>query len=302
MDREPRKRRQSWFTKPHPNTPGQTWQQRPQPKQESEAWLTREGPEPPAQEEVSRQPRWQPLPPLPKWPPLPEESSLAQVQARAAAPFSSEEAPTAEQSAVAWDLPAREWYDRLEQPQRTLWLRFRSTSRQRQVSIVAGIVCAFVLCSLLGAAALSGAFHSDASHIGATGGGTRLTGNETALPATALATPGSASSTPSPAAPTTTPVPPFTIAFTCASGAVGGTGEVCVHTRPNAILTISVQYCDGSIAGGKSLQGIAHADGSGDYTWRWGVTTSCVGTATATVTAKSTGQSASQSTTFTITG
>ncbi len=300
MDREPRKRRQSWFTRPHPDTLRQTWQQGQQPTQESDAWLTRE--EPPVQDGVSRLPRWQPLPPLPKWPPLPEESPLSQDRARAAVPFSSGEAPTAESPAVAWEPQAHEWSAPLEQPSGTPWLRFRSASRCLQVGIAAGIACAFVLCSLLGIAALNGAFQPGASHFGAVGGSTSLSGNETALPATALATPSDTSSTPSPAAPTTTPVPPFTIDFTCASGAIGGTGEVCVHTRPNAILTLNVQYCDGSSAGGKSLQGIAHADGSGDYTWRWGVTTSCAGTATATVTAKSTGQSTVQSTTFTITG
>ncbi len=301
MDREPRKRRQSWFTKPHPNTLGQAWQQGQQPTQASDAWLTRK--EPPAQQGVSHQPRWQPLPPLPKWPPLPEESPLPQGRARAAEPFSSSgESPTAEQPTVAWDLPARDWSAPLEQPADTPWLRFRSASRRKQVGLAAGLACTFVLCSLLGIAALNGAFQPGASHFGASGGSTSLSGNETALPATALATPSDTSGTPSPAAPTTTPVPPFTIDFTCASGAIGGTGEVCVHTRPNAILTLSVQYCDGSLAGGKSLQGIAHADGGGDYTWRWGVTTSCAGTATATVTAKSTGQSITQSTTFTITG
>ncbi len=302
MDREPRKRRQSWFTKPHPNTLGQTWRQGQgqQPTEASDAWLTREAPS--RSHPGSQQSAWQPLPPLPKWPPLPEESPLPQDRARAAVPFSSGEAPTAEHPAVAWDLPVHDWSAPLEQPSGTHWLRFRSASRRLKLGIAAGSACAFVLCSLLGIAALNGAFQPGASHLGASRGSTSLSGNETALPATALATPSDTSSTPSPAAPTTTPVPPFTIDFTCASGAIGGTGEVCVHTRPNAILTLNVQYCDGSIAGGKSLQGIAHADGSGDYAWRWGVTTNCAGTATATVTAKSTGQSITQSTTFTITG
>lgn len=300
MDREPKKRRQSWFTKPHPNTLGQAWQQRQQEKPVSEAWLT--GEEPPAQQGGSRQQLWQPLPPLPKWPPLPEESPLARDQARAAAPFSSDEPPPAEQPQSSWDLPDREWYDRLEQPKNTLWLRFRAASRRLQIGIVASIVSAFVLCSLLVFATLSSAFHLGAPHLAATGSGTTLTGDATALPATALATPTITSSTLTPAAATATPLPPFTVAFTCASGAIGGQGQVCVHTQPGAILTIRVQYCDGSIAGGKSLQGIAHADGSGDYTWRWSVKTSCVGTATATVTAKSAGQSIIQSTTFTITG
>ncbi|MGZ3676828.1 MAG: hypothetical protein ACXVCO_21190, partial [Ktedonobacterales bacterium] len=166
------------------------------------------------------------------------------------------------------------------------------------VGIAAGIACAFVLCSLLSAAALNLAFQPDASRLRPLGGSTSLIGNGTASPSASLATPTTRSS---PAAATATSVPPFTIAFTCASGVIGGTGEVCVHTQPNAILTLRVQYCDGSFAGGKSVQGTAHADSSGDHTWRWTVTTNCAGTATATVTAKSAGQITTQSTTFTIT-
>lgn len=296
MDREPGKRRKTWFTKPRPKTLGQTWQHGQQAEQKSDAWLTREGP--PPQEQPSKRMDWQPLPPLPKWPPLPEESLLPQDHVRDGAPFRPLEAPTAAQPIVSWDLPTQGKDDLPEPPQHTLWLRFRSASRPAQVGIAAAIACTFVLCSLLGVAALSGTFQPSASHYGIIGGSTSLLGNGTASPSTTLTTP---STTVSPNAPTTTPVPPFAITFTCASGAIGAQGEVCVHTRPNAMLTVRVQYCDGSFAGGKSLQGIAHADGSGDYTWRWNVATTCAGTATATVTAKSGGESVTQSTTFTIT-
>ena len=74
-----------------------------------------------------------------------------------------------------------------------------------------------------------------------------------------------------------------------------------MHTRPNATISLAVRYCDGSYAGGKGLHGTAHADGSGNYTWRWNVTTSCVGTATATVSVESAGQTITQSTTFIVT-
>ncbi|HEX8033116.1 MAG TPA: hypothetical protein VF510_04680 [Ktedonobacterales bacterium] len=301
MDREPRKRRRTWFTKPRPTTLGQTWQQGQQSKQASDAWLTHEAS--PPQEKTSQRMDWQPLPPLPKWPPLPEESPLPQDRPRNAAPFAPPSALDDEQPTTAWDksafdLPAHDEYDSPEQPPSTLWSRFRSASRRLQVGIAVGVACAFVLCSLLGVAALNLAFQPGTSHIGPNGGGSNLTGNGTASPSASLATP---TTTSSPAAATATPVPPFTIAFTCASGAIGGTGEVCVHTQPNAVLTLRVQYCDGSFAGGKSVQGTAHADGSGDHTWRWTVTTSCAGTATATVTAKSSGQITTQSTTFTIT-
>ena len=98
----------------------------------------------------------------------------------------------------------------------------------------------------------------------------------------------------------TTPAGPFAIAFTCASGTIRGSGQLCVHTQANAILRLTVRYCDGSYAESKSLRGSAHANGSGDYTWHWSVRTRCAGTATATVEAKSAGQSVTQSTTFTI--
>lgn len=313
MDREPRKRRQTWFTKPRPNTLGQTWQhgqQGQQAKRASDAWLTQEGQPPweqssPRPEQSSPRPDWSPLPPLPKWPPLPEESPLPQDRARAAASFPPPSALDATQPQTAWgrsayDVPAYDKFDLPEQPRGTLWSRFRSASRPVRVGIAAGVVFAFVLCSLLGVAALNAAFQPGASHLGATGGNTGQSGDVTASPSASLTTP-TISSTSSPEPATATPVPPFTIDFTCATGVIGGTGKICVHTRPNAILTLRVQYCDGSIAGGRNLQGTSHADGSGDYTWRWNVTTSCAGTATATVTAKSSGQTITQSTTFTIT-
>jgi hypothetical protein len=299
MDREPRKRALTWFTKPRPSTLGQTWQRTPRremPREgwEPDAWLTREGPAP--EEAASRQPGQRPLPPLPKWPPLPEDDPPAPGRSRDDPPFAPAGAlppgRPEQQPAPLWDQPAPSPSDLPDRPPRTLWRRFRSASRRRQVGIAAAVVAvALALGSLLGGAVLGGTSRTGAPPSGAVAPTAGQTSDATALP-TPTAT--------SPAPATTTPASPFTIAFTCASGIIGGKGEVCVHTQPNAVVSLAVRYCDGSDAGGKSLQGTGHTDGSGDYTWRWNVTTSCAGAATATVTAKATGRSVTQSTTFTI--
>lgn len=167
---------------------------------------------------------------------------------------------------------------------RTLWRRFQRTPRRQQVGLAAG-AGGLVLVLLVGIVVLC-------SHMPLIGAGTP----------SAAGVSGNASSTATARAMiTTTPASSFTITFTCASGTIKGAGEVCVHTKPNTVLSISVRYCDGNVAGGKSLRGSSHADGSGNYTWRWSVRTGCAGTATATVTAKSAGETVKQSTTFTIT-
>ena len=103
---------------------------------------------------------------------------------------------------------------------------------------------------------------------------------------------------------TTTPTPtgrssqPLTLAFTCASGTLHGTGQVCVHTQPQAALSVSIRYCDGTTA--KGLHGNSVADASGNYTWTWPVRTACAGAATATVTAKWNGQTITRADSFTI--
>jgi hypothetical protein len=76
---------------------------------------------------------------------------------------------------------------------------------------------------------------------------------------------------------------------------------VCVHTKPDAKVTLTVRYCDGSYAQGKGLHGNVRADENGNHTWRWNVSASCAGTAIATVMSTSSGQTVTQSTTFTIT-
>lgn len=167
---------------------------------------------------------------------------------------------------------------------RTLWQRFQRAPQRQRVGLVAG-AGVLALTSLVGVVVLC-------SHMPLIGTGTPSAGGMSR----------NASSTATARAlTTTTPASSFTITFTCASGTIKGTGEVCVHTKPNTVLSITVRYCDGNLAGGKSLRGSSHANDSGNYTWRWSVHTGCAGTATATVTAKSAGETVKQSTTFTIT-
>jgi hypothetical protein len=104
------------------------------------------------------------------------------------------------------------------------------------------------------------------------------------------------SSPTSPTSPTTS----LTIQFTCAQAVDYQSGEVCVHTQAGAALSIIVTYCSGYTAVSSSLQGIAYADTSGNYTWTWTPETVCRGPATADVTASSAGQTVSQSDSFTV--
>jgi hypothetical protein len=167
---------------------------------------------------------------------------------------------------------------------RTIWRRFGRTPHRQQVGLAAG-AGGLVLVSLVGIVVLC-------SHMPLIGNGTPSAGGVSR----------NASSTSTALAATTiTPASSFTITFTCASGIVKQTGEVCVHTQANAVLSLTVRYCDGSYAGGKGLHGSVSSDNSGNYIWRFSVHTRCAGTATATVVAKSSGQSVTESTMFTIT-
>jgi hypothetical protein len=100
--------------------------------------------------------------------------------------------------------------------------------------------------------------------------------------------------------PTAAPPPPAALAitFTCASAVDLSAGQICVHTRPGAALSIRIVYTCGQVANNKSLQGVKHANGSGDFTWSWRPQTSCPGPATATVIAQWQGQTAVSSITF----
>ena len=289
MDRRSDKRRLTWFGKTQqPNTLGRMWQQTPQGDHETDNWTLREPMEPEiGAERGSRLSDWKELPPLPKWPPLPGEDPFARDATQVTEPH----------LAAQWEQSAPGQSSRLDQQLRRFWQSLISDRRRRWIALaaVAGVV---VLCSLGSVAALGNVFRAGAL-LG--GNGTSPAGNANGNVAL---TPGLSTPMASPSSSPTVTVSaatPFTIAFTCASGVNGGRGEVCVHTEPNATVTLTVRYCDGNYAGGKAFRGIAHTDGSGNYTWHWDVSTSCIGTATAAVTAKSGGQTITQSTTFTVT-
>jgi hypothetical protein len=163
--------------------------------------------------------------------------------------------------------------------------------------VVAAVSVIVLVCTLGSVAALGGFLNAATGPARNTPAG--LTTGKCVFPTTDAAT-ATTSATATAASGTATPLS-FTITFTCASGSIGGTAQVCVHTLPNANVSLTVRYCDGHDATGKGLRGSAHTNSSGDYTWRWKVTTHCAGAATATVTAKSSGQSATEHTTFTIT-
>ena len=294
MDRKAPRRRMTWFGKEHPSTVGALWQRTPQSGKEPDAAMA--SPTRGQAESKAKGSRW---PILPKWPPLRDEQAEATHDDASVASDASDATDATQQTepqlAPPWEQPASNQAEHAPPPT-TPW-RFWLASRRQQVGLAA-ILGTVVLTALLSLIVLRAILPSQTPHIGQ--------GTPTAARAVnGLASPTAAAPTPaiSPtAAPVrNTPAPSFTVAFTCASGAIGGRGMVCVHTKPDAMVSLTVRYCDGSYAGGKGLHGSARTDGSGNYTWRWNVSASCAGTATATVTAKSSGQTVTQSTTFTIT-
>jgi hypothetical protein len=265
----------------------------------------------------SSPPRPPDLPTLPDWPPLPGEQpspsawpslGLARPNAPNVPDVPDESHPAdalqpTERDAMRWQGRSRSrWPDAAPAPALTRLGRagilrrlgqFRRTSRRARIGLAAAAVVLIVLvvaCSSFALRATAGLVTTDAAS------GAHGAANQSST-ASVLAT-----VTPHPTSqPTQTsaPLPPLTLAFTCASGKIRGTGQVCVHTLPGAALSLTVRYCDGSTA--KGLHGSATADGSGNYTWSWPVRPTCPGSATATVTAKANGQSLTASDTFTIT-
>jgi len=67
-----------------------------------------------------------------------------------------------------------------------------------------------------------------------------------------------------------------------------------VQTLPGAEITIDLNYC------GQSTKKTEHADSAGNYTLNWTPDKKCGGMATATVTASSGGQSATSTTSFSV--
>lgn len=293
MDRRPNRRRLTWFGKERPATLGKMWQQMPQEEIESDSWLARQQPTPEAR--GPRRPDWQPLPPLPKWPPLPEEDPLAPERLGIDSAFVPDE--TEQTQRLAQQHGKRRissGFGFSKSPFSTLRQRFRSASRQKQLLLVAG-AGGLLLLLLLSVTVLAGALrsHMPSAGIGGSPGGDAqsIIGSPTIAHLTPTVT-----QTPE----ISTPIPPFTLAFTCAGGTVGGTGQVCVHTAPHAALSLTVRYCDGNSAKGKGFHGATYADASGNYTWRWDLSSNCVGPASATVVAKSAGQTVTESMTFTV--
>ena len=238
------------------------------------------------------------LPTLPDWPPLPNEpSQAAWPSLDPVVPDEShpaDELQPTETDGRPWPAPP---ITPLPPERSGIPRRLRRASKRTRLAVTAAV--AVVLVVLIIAASsfalrVAGGIVQGEAAPGAVG----QNGTATSL---ATVTP-SPTRQPTPTlAPTSTaaPPPPLTLAFTCASGQIRGTGQVCVHTLPRASLTLTVRYCDGSTA--KGLHGGVTADGSGNYTWSWLVRTSCAGPATATVTATANGQSLTESDTFTIT-
>ncbi|HEU4784022.1 MAG TPA: hypothetical protein VFS83_11835, partial [Ktedonobacterales bacterium] len=207
MDRKSPRRRMTWFGKEHPGTVGGFWQRTPQSDKEpdaSEASPTRR-----QAEAKAKGSRW---PILPKWPPLHESQGEATRDEASFAPDESQQ--TEPQLAPPWEQPVSNKHEHARPP----FMRWRPwfASRRQQVGLVAilGIV---ILTAVLGIIVFRAILPSQSSH---TGQGTPTGGraaNVVASPTVDDPTP-----TPSPTASTrNTPAPSFTVAFTCASGAIG---------------------------------------------------------------------------------
>lgn len=294
MGRDSDKQRNSWLLRPKPRTLGDAMRQG-----------AGEGPGAGQAGQGEGQADWRQLPVLPKWPPLPEEDPFASNRptglTEETAAVTDGVAPSEQQTAPPWNPAASGGYAVPGRPQRTVWQRFRMLSRRARVGVIVAAVSVIVLvCTLASVAALGGGLlNSMAGNPRNTPGG--QTNGQAVAPTTGNTTPTVVASPTATNAPATPTPPSFSISFTCASGSLGGTGQVCVHTLPNATVSLTVRYCDGNYATGKGLRGSAHTNSSGDYTWRWKVTTHCAGAATATVIAKSSSQTVTDRTTFTIT-
>ncbi|HKS69195.1 MAG TPA: hypothetical protein VJQ45_02160 [Ktedonobacterales bacterium] len=258
----------------------------------------------------SRQGKPRNLPTLPDWPPLPDEPSQADWPTLHPAIPDESHPDDALQPTVSDDTLLRGQSQQAvpsavgpspAPPHATprgpgILRRFRGASKRARLGIAAAVAVALVV---LIVACSSFALRTTGSLVLGNAQATAHSGTPGTLPTvtphpTSTPTP---THTPTPRVPTATPVPTLTLTFTCASGQLRGTGQVCVHTLPRASLSLSVRYCDGSTA--KGLHG-ATADASGNYTWTWFVRTTCAGQATATVTANWNGQSLTASDTFTI--
>ena len=106
-------------------------------------------------------------------------------------------------------------------------------------------------------------------------------------------TPNPASGQPTPgSAPTQSSTQQLSVSIS--STATQDSSSINVHTLPGAAITIELAYC------GHSSQETKYADSTGNYILNWKPDTKCGGMATATVTASSNGQSATSSTSFSV--
>lgn len=296
MGRDSNKRSMSWIPLPKPRTLGQVWQR-------GSGGGSGEGAAPgPHEAPEGSQADWQQLPVLPKWPPLPEEDPFASArpgdETAETAALAKRAATSDRPTTPPWDPAASGGYAGSGRSSRTVWQRFQALSRRARVGVVVAAIALIALVCTLGSVAALGGGLLNATTNSARNTPAGLTTGKSVFPTTGASTPTTSATATSASA---TPSASFAVIFTCASGSIGGTGQVCVHTQPNATLSLTVRYCDGNDATGKALRGSAHANSNGDYTWRWKVTTRCAGAATATVTAKSSGQTVTEHTTFTIT-
>src|SRR6185437_6156080 len=219
MDRESPKRRLTWFGKRTPqsgNGPDASMASSAREQAESQAKVS----------------RW---PTLPKWSPLPG-GAMGSVDDESLA-TSNETHQTDHQLAPPWEQAASDTSEYAERPPFTPW-RFWSASRSQQVGLGA-IVGIVILAVLLSRILLGDIFPSDRTD---TASITPTPGHavHVVAPSTMAAPTPDPTSVPSPtAAPVrTTPAPSFTVAFTCVSGAIFGRGMVCVHTKPDAMVSL----------------------------------------------------------------
>lgn len=185
--------------------------------------------------------------------------------------------------------------------------RFNALPLPKKITLGCGtLLGAFLLCALcsgIGSLAHPADQSTDAqSSPAATASHPVISATATAQTATtrALVTP-----TPKPtptSAPIVQPTPAseLTVTFTLVEVTNYSDSYISVHTLPGATLSINVIYCSGKEAKSAPLQGTVQADASGDYIWSWQPDTDCQGMATATVTASLNGETATNSTTFTV--
>ena len=308
MDRKPMKRQLTRFTSRRLRTQGQEWQWTPQGGQTSDAHGAREGSaagellagqmgqNSPAIPTTSQSESGQTWPTLPQWPSLPAESSSMpgphQSDTEETMILASA-SPIAEEPTQKLSAPGIGDIATLKSARHQR--RFRSAIPRRRVVLVS-VGVTLLICMLWGVVALSGMLSANVSGFATARRPTLPAGGIIAPPTMPQETP-EASGTVSPAV--TTPTA-FTITFTCANGSAGGTGQLCIHTQPNATLSLTVSFCDGAFTKGKGLHNTVVADSNGNYTWQWSVSPACAGPATATATAKLAGQTVRETTTFSI--